>query len=666
MKFDEFGKPIVDAEVPEYEQSIQAEGYTEGVTDTAMEDVVDLSTKVEPIGRVGKIGTEQIKKAQEILQKYKDAKASLETRVVENERWYKLRHWEVVAASQTGHQNDPRPTSAWLFNSLANKHADFMDNYPEPNVLPREEGDKPHAKNLSEIMPVILERNEFEQTYNDAAWYKLKQGTCCYGVFWNSKLENGLGDIDIKQVDLLNIFWEPGIKNIQKSRNVFTVELVDKDLLEGQYSFLEGKLASNAFDVKQYIHDENIDVSDKSAVVDWYYKAWDGSREVLHYCKFVGDEVLYASENDPNYAERGFYDHALYPFVFDTLFTIEDSPCGFGYVDIMKDPQMYIDKLNQIIIKNAFMAGKKRWFVKQTSAVNTEQFADWDKDFVEVAGNLNEENLREFTVNPLPNFIVDHLQMKIEELKETSGNRDFSQGGTSSGVTAASAIAALQEAGSKLSRDMIKTSYRAFQQINYIVLELIRQFYDEIRSFRITGENGADQYVQFDNRYIREQEVVDVMTGEKGFRRPVFDIKITSQKQSPFNKIAQNELAKELYQLGAFNPQMADQSLLMMEMMDFEQKDMVIQKVQQNGTLLQMVQNLTQVALKLSTIVDQQNGTNTTAEVAAIMGVEQPSPAQPIPTGESVDGSAMTETDSNESTTMAKARLAANQRSSVR
>ena len=666
MKLDKYGNPIEEADAPEIGQSIQVEGFTEGETDMATEGgIVDLSTRTEPIGRVGKIGKEQVQKAQEILKKYKDAKASLETRVVENERWYKIRHWEVVGASQKGHQNDPRPTSAWLFNSLANKHADFMDNYPTPSLLPREESDKPHAKELSDIMPVILERNEFEQTYNDAAWYKLKQGTCCYGVFWNNKLENGLGDIDIKQIDLLNIFWEAGIKDIQKSRNVFTVELVDKDLLEGQYPFLEGKLASSTLDVKEYIHDENIDNSDKCAVVDWYYKLWDGSREVLHYCKFVGDEVLYASENDPSYAERGFYDHAMYPFVFDTLFTIEDSPCGFGYVDVMKDPQMYIDKLNQIIIKNAFMAGKKRWFVKQSSAINLEQFADWDKDFVEVAGNLDESNLREFSVNALPPFIVDHLQMKIDELKETSGNRDFSQGGTTSGVTAASAIAALQEAGSKLSRDMIKTSYRAAQKINTIVLELIRQFYDEVRSFRITGENGAYQFVQFDNRHIREQVVIDPVTGEKDYRRPVFDIKITSQKQSPFNKIAQNELAKELYSMGALNPQLADQALVMLDMMDFEQKDMVVQKIQQNGTMMQMIQNLGQVALKLAAITDAQNGTNTVAEVGAILG-QNPAMAQPVPNAGGVEGSAMTETTDNESTTMSKARLAANERSAVK
>lgn len=664
MRYDEYGNPI-DEPVSEFGQGAQVEGWTD-TTAPGEQYVSSAANEAQYVGRVGKIGKEQVRKAAEVLQKYKDGKSALEARVVENERWYKLRHWDLVGARQQGHKDDPRPTSAWLFNSIANKHADLMDNFPCPVVLPREVSDKDNAKQLSEIIPAVLERNEFEQTYNDASWYKLKQGTCCYGVFWNSKLENGLGDIDIKQVDLLNIFWEPGIRDIQKSRNVFTVELVDKDILEGQYPFIDGKLTGNSFDLKEYVHDENIDTSEKCAVVDWYYKLWDGSREVLHYCKFVGDDVLYASENDPAYADRGFYDHAMYPFVTDCLFPIEDSPVGFGYVDIMKDPQMYIDKLDQIIMKNAFQTGKKRFFVKQSSAINVEQFADWDKDFVEVAGNLGEENIREISVNPLPAFIINHLQMKIDELKETSGNRDFSQGGTSSGVTAASAIAALQEAGSKLSRDMIKTSYRAFQQICYLVLELIRQFYDEVRSFRITGQNGMDQYIQYDNRYIREQLVRDPMTGADDYRRPVFDIKISSQKQNPFNKISQNELAKELYQLGVFNPQMADQALVMLDMMDFEGKDQVVGKVQQNSQLLQAVNQLTEMVVKLSAIVDGQNGTNTMGEVAGVvqgtMGAEG---GMAIPSGD-VSDSPMTRTDTTESTTMSKARMAATERSAVK
>mgnify|MGYP007015030243 FL=1 len=82
-------------------------------------------------------------------------------------------------------------------------------------------------------------------------------------------------------------------------------------------------------------------------VVDWYYKRPDETgRMVLHYCKFCNGVVLYASQNDPALAESGLYDHGQYPFVFDPLFVEEDSPAGFGYIDVMKDCQTAIDKMN--------------------------------------------------------------------------------------------------------------------------------------------------------------------------------------------------------------------------------------------------------------------------------------------------------------------------------
>lgn len=552
----------------------------------------DVLNKTEPIGRSGKIGTEQIREAVQILQKYKQGKANLERRVVSDEEWYKMRHWDEIAAADYN-VNEPRPASAWLFNAIANKHADAMDNYPEPNVLPREESDKEDAKILSEILPVILERNGFEQTYSDTWWNKLKNGTGVYGVYWNNALENGLGDIDIKQLDLLNIFWEPGITDIQKSRNLFTVELVDNDILRSQYEFLGDTLGTKTVDVAQYRYDDSVDTSDKSAVIDWYYKVSDGSSERLHYVKFVNDTVIYASENDPNYADRGYYDHGKYPVVFDTMFVTEGTPAGFGYIDAMKDVQMYIDKLNAIIIKNAFQAGKRRFFINDNGGVNEDEFADWSRDFVHVSGRINDDNIKEITVSQLDSSVMNMLTQKIDELKETSGNRDFSQGSTSGGVTAASAIAALQEAGSKLSRDMIKSAYRAFTKINYFVIELIRQFYDETRSFRIIGANGESTFVKYSNERIREQIVAPVAAGDDvGYRRPIFDIKVTSQKASPFSKVAQNELAKELYNMGFFNPALAEQSLTALEMMDFEAKDIITDKITQNAAMYQQIQQL--------------------------------------------------------------------------
>ncbi len=521
------------------------------------------------------IGDEQIEKAMTVLKKYKEGKASLEKRIVDNEQWFKMRHWEQLRSNSENNN-----ASAWLFNSIANKHADAMDNYPTINCLPREESDRRSAEILTQILPLIFERNGFEKLYSDAWWYKLKAGTAVYGIFWNSLKNNGLGDVEIKQVDILNLFWEPGIKDIEKSKNLFYVELIDNETLLTLYPQLKGKLGETGVEIAKYVYDDNVDTSDKSAVIDRYYKVLKDGVETLHYCKFCNGVLLYASENDPAYSERGFYDHGKYPFVFDTLFVEEGSPCGFGYIDIMKDAQKQIDLLSNALVKNAAMATNPRYFINSSGAVNEEEFADWSNNFVHVSGsNLGEDSIREIRLSGIPEIYLGILNGKIDELKETSGNRDFSQGGVSSGVTAASAIAALQEAGSKLTRDMIKGGYRAFSQLNILAIELIRQFYDEPRFFRLLGENGNMEFITYDNGLLKAQNQDNGFGLELGPRKPIFDIKVIAEKGSPFSKISQNELALQLYSAGIFNPEMRNQALVCVSMMDFEGKSAIMEKL---------------------------------------------------------------------------------------
>lgn len=554
----------------------------------------------EPASPARRIGGAEVRKAESLLQKYKQGKANLERRIIDNEQWWKLRHGERTRDKQS---TDPEPVSAWLFNSIANKHADAMDNFPEPNILPREEGDRKDAEMLSSILPVVLEENGYEQTYSSKWTYKLKAGTGVEGVFWNPQKAGGLGDIEIRRLDLLNLFWEPGVQNIQDSPHLFYCELMNNERIEAQFPQLKGRLGRSTIDVATYIYDDSIDTSEKSMVVDWYYKVSSGSGTILHYCKFCNGEVLYASEDDPACAESGFYDHGQYPFELDPLFEVEGSPAGFGYIDVMKSAQLYIDKLNKAILKNVLMSAKKRFFIKNEGSVNAEEFADWERDFVGTTGNLGENDIREIQTSQLDSSVVNILQLKIEELKETSGNRDFSQGGTSSGVTAASAIAALQEAGSKLSRDMIKSSYRSFTRVCNLCIELIRQFYDEPRCFRITGEQGNEAFVKYDNAHIKAQDQGVEFGVELGSRVPIFDIKVRAQKSNPFSKMAQNEMAKEFFGMGFFNPQLADQALACMEMMDFEGKAAMTNRIAQNGTLFQQVQMLQQQVAQLLSIL---------------------------------------------------------------
>lgn len=560
------------------------------------------------------IGRKQLAEAIDTLTRYKQGKANLEERIVQDELWWELRHWEVIRRERDRHcapeDISPEPTSAWLFNAILNKHADAMDNYPEPVVLPRERSDEESAKTLSSVLPVLLEYNDFEQTYSDNWWEKLKHGTAAYGVFWNPEKENGLGDIDIREIDLLNLFWEPGITDIQDSRNLFVVGLVDEDLLEQQYPEHRGHLGGSAIDVKQYIYDDTVDTSGKSVVVDWYYKVKAPSGKTLvHYAKFVGDTLLYASQNDPEYQGRGWYDHGQYPVVLDVMFPEKGTPVGFGYVAICKDPQLYIDKLSSNIMESSMMATKKRFFVSNSTGVNEKEFLDWSKPLVHVEGELDDRRLQEIVTQPLSSIYVDVLNMKIEEMKDTAANRDVNSGSAGSGVTAAAAIAALQEAGNKASRDMISASYRTHVKINTMCIELIRQFYDETRSFRITGDTpGSYRFVALNNETIRDQEIGFDSQGVMLYRRPVFDLKIKAQKKNPFSRMEQNQRAQDLYNMGFFNPERAQEAMGALEMMEFEGIDKVREQVQQGQTLLNICQQMSQQMDQMALIIQALTG----------------------------------------------------------
>ena len=574
-----------------------------------MEDTLEMTAAEEVIG------TEDVAKAAQVLQQYKSGKAALDTRIVDNELWFRMRHWKNYKNKMM--EDKPTPASGWLFNSIANKHADAMDNYPEPNVLPRAADDEKTAKVLSKVLPVVLEQADYEQAYSDTWWRKLKQGTGVKGIFWDPTKRSGIGDIAIKSMDILMLYWEPGVMDIQESPNLFSLSLEDNDQLKAKWPQMDGHTGST-LEVAKYIHDENISTADKSVVVDWYYKkARPEGQPLLHYCKFCNGVVLYASENDPQYADRGFYDHGQYPFVFDPLFMEEDSPAGFGYIDVMKDTQTAIDEMNHAMDENIKLAAKPRFLLSDAAGVNEEELADWSKDIVHVAGGIRDGILSPLQTAGLQGNCISYRDARVSELKEISGNRDVSQGGTTSGLTAASAIAALQEAGSKLSRDMLKSAYRAFAKECYPIIELMRQFYDEERVYRITGPTGQTEFVPFSGQALRPQPVGMVGGVELGAHEPVFDITVSAAKKSTFNRLSQNETAKECYQLGFFAPANADAALAALDMMDFEGIEKVRERVQQNGTLYQQLQQAMEQVQKMAGLLDQMTGSNMSAAAGA-------------------------------------------------
>ena len=556
-----------------------------------------------------------------VLQKYKAGKQSLERRVIAAENWWKLRNrFEEDKRPGASSAGDFRAVSGWLHNVIVSKHADAMEAYPEPVILPREPDDRAEAELLSAVVPCILEQNAFERTWSDAMWQKLKTGTAAYRVGWDPDKLCGLGDISIERVDLLNLFWEPGIADIQRSKFVFCTHLEDNDELEEEFPQLRGRLRGNPFTATRFLYDDAVSLDGKSTVVEAYYRRKRAGRTVLHYVKYVGDTVLYSTEEDTPQASPfrgkcpvrtlgdggaklgqvpssdpaalsvslsldsspeggakneapGLYAHGRYPFVLDPLFPVEGSPCGYGFVDLCHNNQTAIDLMRSAIIKNTVVGATPRYFQRIDGSVNEEEFADLGRALVHVSGNLGEDSLRQIGFSPLSGVYMDVLNSSIQELRETSGNTETSTGNISSGVTAASAIAALQEASGKGSRDSTRSSYVAYAQIVELCIELIRQFYGLPRSFRIAGRAGAEEYIRFSNAGLcpRPQPF--------GAALPVFDVKVSAQKRNAYSRLSQNELAMELYRMGIFDEGKEQEALSCLRMMEFDGRDELIGRI---------------------------------------------------------------------------------------
>ena len=563
-------------------------------------------------------------------------KINLNTRLIQNEKWFRKKQDELQTDKN---KRIPGVKGGYLFNAIITKHADAMDNYPDISILPREEKDKELAKTLTGVIPYVLDRCNFEKVYSDN-WYSKLKTSSCYSVIWDQEENDGKGDIKITKTDLLNFCWQPNVCDIQQSDFVFYHTYIPRKLFIDTYGQDKLEETETITTIDTY-ETASFDLkAEFILIVDCYYKKKKGKKTVVHFAKFSGYSLLYSSEDEKNEDgsaafPNGYYDHGKYPFVFDVMYPAEQSIAGFGVVDIAKDTQLYIDATDELIQINNRIVGKPRMLFSKSLGINSNDLVNLDKEFIEVNGGIDQNSIYKFPVEPLPSQVINSLQNKKDELKEIIGNRDFQQGGTTGGVTSGSAISILQSAGDKLGRDMIKSSYRAYKQIILLVIELIRQFYDEERTVRITGQDGNDEFIRFSNKGMKSQSfsysdaasfsssgtgldgtdksvpynslkmmdlgaMEDAPVGIKdnlslhsdgaspipanGYddsNVPLFDVRLCVQKSNPYSRELNNQTIITLADKGLLNPQNFEINLPTLNALQFDGKDELIKELRE-------------------------------------------------------------------------------------
>ena len=206
-----------------------------------------------------------------------------------------------------------------------------------------------------------------------------------------------------------------------------------------------------------------------------------------------------------------------------------------------------------------------------------------------------------------------------------------------------------------------RQTYRAYEQVVTLAIELIRQFYDLPRQFRITGQQGQEEFVSYSNAGLQPKHQGVEFGQDMGYRLPVFDIRVEAQKESAYSQLSQNELALQFYGNGMFNPQYADQALAALDMMEFTGKQQVVQKVQKNGGMYQQMLLMQQQMLQMAETIDSLTGGQTRMAEEMAKGINRG-----IQEGQARTQGGETKTAGGENAVMTNARQRASQTATPR
>lgn len=507
----------------------------------------------------GKVSDALIDRAKRAFAEYRSDKAELMTRIKDDEKFYRDAYKRT-----TGTINAKMDcNTSFIFAAIENARADAVENYPVPNILERSETGTQVAEVLTRIIPAQLEYSGFRRVYKENVRNKNKYGTAIYGVFYNEFTK----EIDIKALDIPDVYVDMHLSDIQDSPFMFICAAIDNDVLKKTYPKFSVLFNGDAT-IETLTDDYKL--TNRTTVIDCYYKKDDGSLHMMKICK---DTIIAATEDMDGY-EAGMYAHGKYPVVFDVLYPQEHCPFGFGMIDIAKSTQIEINKLDNAITENVIVNSKPRYLTKRNGGIDESEFMDLQNNVVHYEGDT--DALRPIQATSLHEVCLTHREYKKDELKELLANRDFQQGETTGGVTAASAIERLQQAGEKRSRSTIDDTYDAFSDIVYMTIELMRQFYRDEREFRVSDDSGQREFQRFSNKMM----FAPVYTAAGvHWDKLQFDIDVVPQRENPYTRETANNTILTFWQSGLLAPENADVSVVALKNMNFDGKDKLIRDI---------------------------------------------------------------------------------------
>ena len=547
-------------------------------------------------------------------------------RLDDNVTIYQGTYWGENDADVVRNDRKPRMSTPMITSCIENIKADLMDELPEAVILPDAAGDAPMvtAKVLTKVVEQELDACDWEGEYVKGVQDFLQDGWCVFEAGHDPLLNNGLGGSYIRYVMNKNFMCDPQTPNLQDGRACFVLDVKPWDWFKQHYPEIFPFMTGD----EGLIETDRIDSTTEPErvkslrLIEIWLKEFNAEKKTtaVHFVKVAGHQVI---EDSKLTYERGYYEHGLFPFRICTLYPQKGSALGLGICDLFKDTQRYADKLNAILLENALRARTPRLFI-QEGLVDIEDVRDFSREAIEVQGNL-EAAVKWMDTQPLPSYMMNFAQMMQQSIKNEAGSNDQSRGQTAGGVTAASAITALQDMSTKRSRLEARELQRGFKECVRMMIEIMREKDIVPRDIVVTIA-GQPAILPFDSRSLFRDN------GE-GRKVPIeAAITIKTSRQTRFSRMAHNELVLQFVNMfqGTADP------LIMMEALEMDDKEQIIDQIRkaQNAGMLALQQQNAEMQQQLAMMSEELSKYQSAMKqiqdgLSSPSGAEAAPPAQP-------------------------------------
>ena len=546
-------------------------------------ETMGRGAKMQPLGEAEQ---ELLRRGYELFERF---------RIGLTEAHDEMRRARMIRQLRQDERSGTAPAGNTLGSCVDNAIADQIDNLPEAQLLPEREETARSAEEMSDVVSYVLYHAGWPGKYQTIMEDAVVTGTGVAEVFWDAEAEDGEGMVGVLAWHPEDFYPDPAVENLQDGRACFKVTHTTVDWVEAHYPHARGYVGEDRSLPWQEGLGEDAPQDDaRTTLIEFWYKRYDAESRCtrVHMAQMAGGALLYSTELGFGGADKaayadGVYAHGQYPFTLYKFRHVWRRPFGTGLIHDYRETQSAIDRYTKYIDDNARQSSIQRHFIRRGSGINAEDVADMRKTIIEWEGSDIREVLQTVQAQPLNGQVYEMLTYLADSMKQDCGQNQFTRGEAGLGVTAASAIEALQNAGNKITRWHTEIFKDAFREMVEQIIWVLSEYLEPGRTLRIVG--GWDSTGR-----MRDRLVTLIAPGAEGagLMRPAYAVRVQVQKNNPLQIQADNEFLQQVVEVCAKAGQPMPPETVVRLMEGYRTKNSVLAALEENSRTAQLIAQL--------------------------------------------------------------------------